>query len=679
MSYPSFDNYPSQNQDDPYKYSMSQTQNETQFNLTESDYDMIQALSNIQSQPPNSQKQEMEIEVEGEEDQNSEQNLQETSSETTQLILISSESEEYKSDFESQGQDSEDSNPEERLAETENLLEKTDQDPLSRTETVSCSSQNVEPGQSDKVDEEGQKAAAFLFDKMFEELTKLVTDIHQKKGLESLEHEIKVIHTFFKERREIFEGKAPDLTAKIISKTESTQGSEENNTSPSKINESQSASFNLEAEKNFQIESPNSKSDLLSQDNNSPSHWSEKSPEQEPSPQRNSLVFPRKTPEGQKKKQEAKERIKEQEERKINEKKFQDQISQKRVREVTNKPQKEANNVAPLTQSVHNSQKEFESKTNKTLTQSQRSHGTVLYQDNLRPMSSSGTGFGLKNFGNTCYMNALFQCLCHIEEFSNQIMKIKSHDEFPLIKNLAELFNKMKNRHLYRDSTQLDLKHQQLVEMLYNTRPDMFQANAQGDSSILFRVILEELNDGREFNQLPQLQMFASGPLTKEFTCKNCGIIKISQEQMHILEVKDINFLQKNQENFFQPSKEKRHCRCNRAQNDFTCHYLATDLPRVLAIRINDTIDSNIQVRILLRIHLLQSSSSGSPQKKIEYKFVSTVANSGKGRNGFHSVAITRQQDSCYVYDDDQIKREVSPKTLSGHPQLLFYVKSNKE
>lgn len=101
--------------------------------------------------------------------------------------------------------------------------------------------------------------------------------------------------------------------------------------------------------------------------------------------------------------------------------------------------------------------------------------------------------------------------------------------------------------------------------------------------------------------------MFSGDPLIKGFECTECHFFKQTEEPIHILEVKDINFLQRKQEDFFQSSKEKRFCRCKNSQNDFECCYLTTSLPQVLAIRINDTIDSKTHVKVLPKILLPQS------------------------------------------------------------------------
>lgn len=53
---------------------------------------------------------------------------------------------------------------------------------------------------------------------------------------------------------------------------------------------------------------------------------------------------------------------------------------------------------------------------------------------------SSPRFFGLKNLGNTCYMNALIRCLSEVKPFDEGITKIKDHLKFPLIsKKLFDL------------------------------------------------------------------------------------------------------------------------------------------------------------------------------------------------------------------------------------------------
>ncbi len=49
------------------------------------------------------------------------------------------------------------------------------------------------------------------------------------------------------------------------------------------------------------------------------------------------------------------------------------------------------------------------------------------------PPPQRNSNSGLRNLGNTCFMNALFRCLFDIDPFREAIIKIKEHKTFPLI------------------------------------------------------------------------------------------------------------------------------------------------------------------------------------------------------------------------------------------------------
>ena len=65
-------------------------------------------------------------------------------------------------------------------------------------------------------------------------------------------------------------------------------------------------------------------------------------------------------------------------------------------------------------------------------------------------------------------------------------------------------------------------------------------------------------------------------------------------------------------------------------------------------------------------------------EKEIQYELVSSVVNDKKGKDGMHPAVLVRQNTKYYIYDD-KIKREINMwNPLEGHPQLLFYVQSEK-
>jgi len=59
------------------------------------------------------------------------------------------------------------------------------------------------------------------------------------------------------------------------------------------------------------------------------------------------------------------------------------------------------------------------------------------------PSSSSNSNpkFGLRNKGNTCFMNALFQCLYQVVPFREKIIEINNGSNFPLISKKSSIYS----------------------------------------------------------------------------------------------------------------------------------------------------------------------------------------------------------------------------------------------
>jgi len=294
--------------------------------------------------------------------------------------------------------------------------------------------------------------------------------------------------------------------------------------------------------------------------------------------------------------------------------------------------------------------------------------------------SSSSQGFGLKNYGTNCFMNALFQCLYQVDHFREEIIEKRDIQNIPFIRNMGRLFHQMKNRDENREFRYLYEYHEKLIREICNTRKE-FKIDKPGDSSILLRAIFEVLSKDSSLEKFSHTRMFAGGSLKKMLKCgkRDCNQEeKIIYAKMEILEVRDINFFQENQEIFFQSLREKRTCPCNKTQNDFACSYAATSLPEILVIRIQDTINSGIHVKIIQELILQQSEGDGKQEERVRYELISGVLNNIKGENGQHSIALSYEKDSYYIYNDDNPKRELSfndVNRLNKHPKLLFYRK----
>lgn len=138
--------------------------------------------------------------------------------------------------------------------------------------------------------------------------------------------------------------------------------------------------------------------------------------------------------------------------------------------------------------------------------------------------------------------------------------------------------------------------------------------NKPGDSTTLFRAIIDELSFGWEdWRELPQLEMFAGDELTKIKTCSSpCKEVKRTSQLIKILEVRDVNFQDTNQINYFQSPEETKYCsKCQKSGNH-SCDYMTSGLPDILVIRIQDTINCDKRVEILPELFLKQINSQST-------------------------------------------------------------------
>jgi len=282
---------------------------------------------------------------------------------------------------------------------------------------------------------------------------------------------------------------------------------------------------------------------------------------------------------------------------------------------------------------------------------------------------------GLRNLGNSCYINALLQCLYHTERFRDYIMTVREQEGLPILRNLADFFIAMKSD----DDQKIYQAQWDLLKKIQEIRLDI-EEKAPGDSALLFRSLIEELSFNHEdIRHLPQLEMFAGSDLIKTKTCSKCSKSMKMHESIKILEVRDINFSKINQKNYFQSETETRRCACNSHPQTFTCSYETSKLPEILVIRIQDTVNSMKRVEVLPEIFLREinhyQENGRSGQKIVPYNFLAGVLNQQKGEKGVHSVELSKHGDSYYEFNDFNVW-EVDFRDIRYHPKLLFYKRS---
>ena len=178
---------------------------------------------------------------------------------------------------------------------------------------------------------------------------------------------------------------------------------------------------------------------------------------------------------------------------------------------------------------------------------------------------------------------------------------------------------------------------------------------------------MEELVEGKEFNEVEYTKIFAGGTMKTMLKCPGCQKEKILRDSVWVLKVKDIHFMKENERFYFQTEKEIRNCLTCKQKMTFNLSYMTTKLPRVLAIRVQDTAKSTKRVEILPEIMLNETKG------EVKYEFIACVVNYQKGEHGFHSVEISRGAGDGYHMMNDTIHSEISLEEVKYHPKTLFY------
>ena len=150
---------------------------------------------------------------------------------------------------------------------------------------------------------------------------------------------------------------------------------------------------------------------------------------------------------------------------------------------------------------------------------------------------------GLKNLGNTCYMNSSIQCLSNIRSFQRYFKSTLDIDELKANENTEqELITSFSL--LIRDLWKGDCLHlsPKLFSDHFKQSCTFFKGLGQHDSQEFLRIFLEKMHDSLRFEQSIGKHRsivsdtFASS-LQSKVTCTNCGNFVVKDEEYYDISV----------------------------------------------------------------------------------------------------------------------------------------------
>ncbi|KAI0981319.1 hypothetical protein GJ496_000469 [Pomphorhynchus laevis] len=322
---------------------------------------------------------------------------------------------------------------------------------------------------------------------------------------------------------------------------------------------------------------------------------------------------------------------------------------------------------------------------------------------------------GLRNTGNTCFLNSVIQCLCSIDpliEFflNDTYLREISSKHVILPKSFASLIREVhksgelasvvvpgefkhvicKYRPFFGDGRQHDAM-EFLLFLLDGLHEDLNRANPS-----LNDLQSDDMNADQSWNLYRQhndsiiVDIF-QGMLQSKISCKQCGHSSVKYDVFMYLSLsinEDTKTLQDCLSKFLEPEylfgESQWMCsKCNCLRDSVKCIGLWS-LPAILIIHLK-RYDYNLQDKIRSLVsfpveNFVISVQNGQHSSKshisASYKLIATCNHYGGMDSGHYTAYCRSNLDNSWIlYDDNQVRKVPLKSVISSAAYILFYIK----
>ena len=282
-------------------------------------------------------------------------------------------------------------------------------------------------------------------------------------------------------------------------------------------------------------------------------------------------------------------------------------------------------------------------------------------------------GCGLRNKGNTCYINATLQCLNNLAHIWSNLFL--DNNTSPFLKSFLRIMSMLRSSRTAVDPSQF-LRHLRIT--LIKSGKNEFNIFQQQDAAEILTHILNEF-----YVELPQIQQFLFSKMRNETTCNFCHESTLNEDSVGILQLPVSNSIQSSLNKALQSEEltdvNSFFCSCCSAYREASVHHYFCGVGRYLIIQLKRFIQQgNNIIKDTTKVECTSNISvpvvDGEVTIYSQFHLIGTINHTGNLNRG-HYTAFTKFLNSgtWKFYNDAAVIDSVESSINNSSSYLYFY------